>query len=152
MLDVGFRVSVFHPCLFFRMLIDWSLFIVGVATDDSLEAYPDTEIGVEALAEFRRGCDAKWPMTHKDSANDMLGVEINMENDGVIIQRQPNEVAKIIHNFFPTSAVPEILTPLHPEMDISNTEVERVGMLMTGSKEQLALQSEYRRLLGVLGM
>jgi hypothetical protein len=132
--DLGFTVSVFHPCLFIKYLSDGSVLLIGLATDNCLIVSPPNAVGDEAVAWFRKSMDSKWPMTHEQSVSDILGNTITRGDDGSITITQPAMLEAIRSEFFPdravrtarekldmgmtldTKYVPLILTPLAPNL------------------------------------
>ncbi len=67
MLEMGFRISVFHPCLFVKLVAEKSLLIVSVATDDMLKASTrdDKKSGAGAV---QRGHEAHMAGDTRDTS------------------------------------------------------------------------------------
>ena len=154
MVDMGFAVSVHHPCLFVKGTpATEDLIMVATATDDFLRMNLATEKARAAMAEFKKQLDERWPMVHTDDIDEVIGVAIEWGQHGELRCTQPAEMKKIRAAFFGTEPVPEVMVPLHPDIDPAGGESE-------GPFEEYDLETEadaeergtsYRSLLGKLG-
>ena len=152
----GFSKSAQHPCLFYKgTTATQDLIMVSVATDDMLRLNMQTPEAQEAMAEFKEQLERKWPVTHQDGDEfrEILGVEIERGQDGDIRCTQPAEMRKIRAAFFGDSDVPEVLVPLHPDIETAGNE--QGGSMFEGDDESEDARAEratpYRSLLGKLG-
>ena len=57
--SLGFQTSVYHPCLFYKRLPDETMILVGLATDNWLQIYADTELGDKERQKFQDGMSDK---------------------------------------------------------------------------------------------
>ena len=145
MLEMGFRVSVFHPCLFVKLVAEKSLLIVSVATDDMLKASTRDDEGRAALAQFNADMAKRWPVTHETPVREMLGVKFERHEDGSITLTQPGEIEKIRKAFFGDEPVPEVLVPCYPPI-----QATAIGIEDETDDEPVSV-AEYRSKLGTLG-
>ena len=150
----NFKTSVHHPCLFVKGAPETNdLIMVGTATDDFLRMNLPTPEARAAMADFKRQLDEKWPMVHTDMIDEVLGVAVKRGMLGSVMCTQPAEMKKIRAAFFGDDVVPEVLVPLHPDINPEGGDSEGPG-------EEDADESEldrenritsYRSLLGKLG-
>ena len=152
MLGAGLEVSVFHPCIFYKLVGLTGLLLIGVATDDTLKASTRDAGTVAALAEFNRDMESRWTMTHVKPAVQIIGIDIDRSNsDGSIILTQKSEINKIVKKFFggDRDSVPDVLTPLSP--DINSTDIGCEENARGHDRGDDPVNStEYRALLGTL--
>ena len=148
MLEMGFRVSVFHPCLFIKPVAEKSLLIVSVATDDMLKANTRDKEGRAALAQFNEEMAQRWPVTHEVPVKEMIGVKFERHEDGSTTLTQPAEIDKIRKAFFGDDAVPEVLVPCHPLIQATAIGIEEET---GGDDDEPVTVVEYRSKLGTLG-
>ena len=156
MVDVmGFRRSVHHPCLFFKgSVVTEDLITVSVATDDMLRLNLKTEAARKAMEDFNVALGNKWPVKHEDGDEfkEILGVAIERGLNGEIRCTQPSEMAKIRAAFFGEGDVPEVMVPLHPEIEAAGNECGGSFDDDDDSDEaREARSTPYRSLLGKLG-
>jgi hypothetical protein len=147
MLEMGFRVSVFHPCLFIKPVAEKSLLIVSVATDDMLKANTRDKEGRAALEQFNEEMGQRWPVTHEVPVKEMIGVKFERHEDGSTTLTQPAEIDKIRKAFFGDDAVPEVLVPCHPLIQATSIDIEEE----IDEDDKPVTMVEYRSKLGTLG-
>ena len=151
---MGFSKSVHHPCLFFKgSVATEDLITVSVATDDMLRLNLKTNKARQSMADFKAALDKKWPVTHQDGDDftEILGVVLERGQGGEIRCTQPSEMKKIREAFFGDAAVPEVLVPLHPELETAGNEHGGIFDDDDNSEEARAERSTpYRSLLGKL--
>ena len=124
--DWGFTTSVHHPCLFIKGTTATNdLIMVATATDDFLRMNLPTEEARAAMVEFKRQLSDRWPMVHTDEIDEVLGVAIERGANGEVRCTQPAEMRKIREAFFGSDVVPEVLVPLHPDIETAGGEAER---------------------------
>ena len=148
MLEMGFRVSVFHPCLFIKPVAEKSLIIVSVATDDMLKASTRDNEGRQALAQFNAEMGRRWPVTHEVPIKEMIGVKIVRHEDGSTTLTQPAEIDKIRKVFFGDGPAPEVLVPCHPLIQATAIGIEEET---DNYYDEPVPEAEYRTKLGTLG-
>ena len=145
-LTMGFSVSQFNPCYFYRFINDEDIITVSVATDNCLKSFPDTVNGRQAEKDFEEGMAAKWECTHKAVAEDVLGALLTYNDDKSITVTQPNILGKIRAQFFEDGeSVPVVMVPGFPPLSRVNNQIqsEETGELIN--------PSEYKKLIGILG-
>jgi hypothetical protein len=106
--------------------------------------------GKRALASFNSALEGKWRMTHIRPAKTIIGVDIDRSrNTSAILLTQPAEINKAITIFFKgdVNSVPEVLTPLHPEINSTDIGCDIVD---NDESNELIECSEYRSLIGGL--
>ena len=153
---MGFSKSVHHPCLFFKgSVATEDLITVSVATDDMLRLNLKTDKSRQAMADFKAALDDKWPVTHQDGDEftEILGVVVERGQNGEIRCTQPSEMRKIREAFFGDAVVPEILVPLHPEIETAGSELGNIPFDDDDDSEEARAErsTPYRSLLGKLG-
>jgi hypothetical protein len=95
MREMGLRVSVFFPCLFFINLPGDSQVLIGVATDN-LEFCSTRDDRARAMVKtIKDALEAKWPMTFETEADDILGIFRQRIPNGPTIFTQPNVLASV---------------------------------------------------------
>lgn len=115
MVEMGMMKSVFHPCLYVKLIGEKSILMVGVATDDMLKACTKDKLGKNAMQWFNEELDKRWQMKHFKEVGDILGVNVVVEADGSITATQPAQAAKIQDKYFP-EGTPQTIVPMHPDM------------------------------------
>ena len=153
---MGLCKSVHHPCLFYKGSVKTEdLIMVSVATDDMLRLNLKTDKSRQAMADFKTALDKKWPVTHEDgnAFKEILGVAVERGIDNDIRCTQPAEMRKIREAFFGEGEVPEVLVPLHPDLETAGNETG--GSMFEGDDDSEDAREErstrYRSLLGKLG-
>ena len=153
---MGLSRSVHHPCLFYKGSVKTEdLIMVSVATDDMLRLNLKTDKSKQAMAEFKTALADKWPVTHEDGDDfkEILGVAVERGPNNEIRCTQPAEMRKIREAFFGDGDIPEVMVPLHPEIETAGNETG--GAMFEGdddSEEAREGRSTlYRSLLGKLG-
>ena len=140
--SLGFQTSVYHPCLFYKRLPDETMILIGLDTDNCLQIYPKTELGLQERQKIQDGMSSKWPMTHENGTKqDVLGIEIT-EEDGIFM-RQPATIDSIRKEFFngkKNEDISNILTPLATNLNKPDDEEE----------EDQGLKNDYQHKLGIL--
>lgn len=152
---MGFSKSVYHPCLFYKgSVASEDLVTVSVATDDMLRLNLKSDKSRLAMINFKTALDKKWPVTHEDddTLKEILGVAVVRGHDGSIRCTQPSEMRKIREAFFDDKEVPEVMVPLHPEVETGGHET---GGIFDGDNDSEEARAErasmYRSMLGKLG-
>jgi hypothetical protein len=163
---MGLTKSVHHPCLFYKgSVATEDLIMVSVATDDMLRLNLKTVKSRKAMADFKRALDNKWPLKHEDDVDfkEILGVEIERGQNKEIRCTQPAEMRKIREAFFGKWKVPEVMVPLHPEIETAGNEVGGmfdsemfdsvcpIGVDDDSEEARADRSTQYRSLLGKLG-
>ena len=108
--EMGYTVSVYHPCLYIKRTQGNGLVIAGIATDDMFQGSSKNESGRRELEELRVGLDSRHQWKHFDEPGDVLGAEIEARDNGTVTMRQRAEIEKIKAVFYPEGA-PVTLTP-----------------------------------------
>jgi hypothetical protein len=108
--EMGYTVSVYHPCLYIKRTSDKGLVIAGIATDDMFIGSSKNKAGRDALVELRAGLDSRHKWKHYEEPGDVLGAQITAQGDGTVTMVQRAEIAKITATFYPEGA-PITLTP-----------------------------------------
>jgi hypothetical protein len=134
--EIGYAVSVYHPCLFIKRTEGAGLLIAGIATDDMLQGSSKNEAGRRELVELRKGLDSRHEWKHYEEPGDVLGAMIKAHDDGSVTMVQVAEVRKIKAAFYPEGA-PVTLTPAD------------VGAVSEGMEERVDSTS-YKSKLGIL--
>ena len=128
--------------MFYKRLPDETMILIGLATDNCLQIYPNTELGLQERQKFQDGMSSKWPMTHENGTKqDVLGIEIT-EDDGIFM-RQPATIEAIRKEFFNGMGkedISSILTPLATNLNKPDDEDE----------EDQGLKKDYQHKLGIL--
>ena len=152
---MGLSRSIHHPCLFYKGSVKTEdLIMVSVATDDMLRLNLKTDKARKAMADFKKALNDKWPLTHEDGADfkEILGVAIERGQHNEIRCTQPAEMRKIKDAFFGDGDVPEVMVPLHPEIETAGNETGGMFDADDDSEEAREERStRYRSLLGKLG-
>ena len=163
---MGLTKSVHHPCLFYKgSVAKKDLIMVSVATDDMLRLNLKTAESRKAMVDFKRALDKKWPLKHEDGVDfkEILGVEIERGQQKEVRCTQPAEMRKIREAFFGEWEVPEVMVPLHPEIETAGNEVGglfdsamfdsvcSIGDDNDSEEARADRSTQYRSLLGKLG-
>ena len=107
--EMGYTVSVYHPCLYIKREGD-GVVIAGIATDDMFQGSSKNESGRRMLEELRAGLDSRHQWKHFNEPGDVLGAQIEAHDDGTVTMVQRAEIEKIKAAFYPEGA-PVTLTP-----------------------------------------
>jgi hypothetical protein len=74
--EMGYSVSVYHPCLYIKRTSGEGLVIAGIATDDMFQGTSKNRAGRDGLEELRAGLDSRHKWKHYDEPGDVLGAQI----------------------------------------------------------------------------
>ena len=124
-------------CLWIRLIGDRGLIMIGVATDDLIQAATRDRETQQVLKQLRAMMDKKWNMTHSPLET-ALGIKATRNQNGSITLTQPNQLASIKETFFPNGEVPETYAP------------KQKGQHRDEDYETAADNTEYRSKLGVI--
>ena len=124
-------------CIYMRLVGKRGLIIVGLATDDIIQAGTKDYETQEELRIMRQAMDKRWKMTHGE-VKTALGIKVERHEDGSLTLTQPSQIEKIKKKFFPNGEVPEMYAPRRKGPEIEEDYEIKVD------------SSEYRSKLGVM--
>ena len=99
--------SLYHPCMFYKVIGERDLLMVGVAIDDLLKVHMGGTEGVAAVNQLEESLSKEWKWKH-GPVETILGWNVKLNDNGSITVLQQREGAKIKAHFFPDGHIHRI--------------------------------------------